>query len=73
MLVLSRKRQESIRISDEIVVTVLAVHGNKVQIGIDAPAEIPVHRAEAFHVIPALPSRPPPLTGHPPLTGVATV
>jgi carbon storage regulator len=58
MLVLSRKRQESIRISDEIVVTVLAVHGNKVQLGIEAPAEVPVHRGEVLKVISGLLSRP---------------
>ena len=58
MLVLSRKRQESIRISDDIVVTVLAIHGNKVQVGIQAPAEIPVHRMEVFQAISRLPSRP---------------
>ena len=62
MLVLSRKRQESIRISDDIVVTVLAIHGKKVQLGIEAPAEIPVHRTEVFQVMSELPSRPPPVT-----------
>ena len=62
MLVLSRKRQESIRISDDIVVTVLGIHGNKVQLGIEAPAEIPVHRTEVFQVISRLLSRPPPVT-----------
>ena len=56
MLVLSRKRQESIRISDDIVVTVLAIHRNKVQLGIEAPAEITVHRTEVFQLISELPT-----------------
>ena len=46
MLVLSRKRQESIRISDDIVVTVLEIRRNKVRLGIDALKEIPVLRTE---------------------------
>lgn len=46
MLVLSRKILESIRISDDITITVLRIRGNKVRIGIEAPLEIPVLRAE---------------------------
>ena len=46
MLVLSRKQQESIRISDNIIVTVLVIKRNNVRIGIDAPKEIPVLRTE---------------------------
>ncbi len=46
MLVLSRKRQESIRIRDDIVVTVLSIQGNKVRLGIEAPKEIHVLRTE---------------------------
>ena len=46
MLILSRKRLESIRISDNIVVTILGIQRNKVSIGIDAPKEIPVLRTE---------------------------
>jgi len=46
MLVLSRKRGESITIGNQVTVTVLAAHGDKVKIGIVAPAEVPVHRQE---------------------------
>lgn len=46
MLVLSRKRGEVITIGHEVTVTVLAVQGDKVKIGIVAPAEVPVHRQE---------------------------
>jgi len=46
MLVLSRKLRESIRISDEIVVTVLGIHRNRVRIGIEAPSQIAVQRTE---------------------------
>lgn len=46
MLVLSRRKQESIRISDDVVVTVLEIQRNKVRLGIDAPKEIPVLRTE---------------------------
>ena len=51
MLVLSRKRQEKIVIGDEITVTVLEVHGDQVQLGIEAPRHIPVHRHEIFEAI----------------------
>ncbi len=51
MLVLSRKRNEKIVIGDGITVTVLEVRGDQVQLGIDAPREIPVHRYEVFEQI----------------------
>jgi carbon storage regulator len=51
VLVLSRKRNEKIVIGDGITVTVLEVRGDQVQIGIDAPREIPVHRYEVFEQI----------------------
>jgi len=51
VLVLSRKRQEKIVIGDEITVTVLEVHGDQVQLGIEAPRHIPVHRHEIFEAI----------------------
>lgn len=46
MLVLSRKRDERIVIGDNIVITVVEVRGDKVRLGIEAPAEVPVHRQE---------------------------
>lgn len=46
MLVLSRKRNESIVIGDDITVTVVGIRSNQIRIGIDAPAEVPVHRHE---------------------------
>ena len=44
MLVLSRQRDESIIIGDNIVVTIVDIRGDKVRLGINAPTEIPVHR-----------------------------
>lgn len=46
MLVLSRKKNESIRINDDITVVVVEIRGDKVRLGIDAPKEIPVMRTE---------------------------
>lgn len=51
MLVLSRKRKQSILINDSVVVTVLKIQGDHVAIGIEAPAEVPVHRKEIFEKI----------------------
>lgn len=49
MLVLSRKKHESIVIDDRITVTVIEVVGNKVRLGIEAPREVPVHRPDSRH------------------------
>ena len=46
MLILSRKRGEVVTIGNGITIMVLAVHGERVKIGIAAPAEVPVHRQE---------------------------
>jgi len=51
MLVLSRERDESIIIGDNIVITVVNIRGNKVWLGIQAPTEIPVHRQEVYEAI----------------------
>ena len=48
MLVLTRKSNQSIMIGDEIEVSVLAIMGEKVRIGIDAPRSIPVFRKEVY-------------------------
>ena len=51
MLVLSRQRDESIIIGDDVVVTIVDIRGDKVRLGIDAPSEIPVHRREVYEAI----------------------
>jgi carbon storage regulator len=51
MLVLSRHRDESIMIGEEIVVTIVDIRGDKVRLGIDAPQDIPVHRQEVYEAI----------------------
>lgn len=48
MLVLSRYKNESIVINDDIVVTIVEIRGNKVRLGVEAPAEVPVHRREIY-------------------------
>lgn len=51
MLVLSRKKDESIVIDGNIVITVVEVRGDKVRLGIQAPREIPIHRSEVYEAI----------------------
>jgi len=51
MLVLSRKKDQSIMIGDNIVVTVVDIRGDKIRLGVAAPAEIPVHREEVYEAI----------------------
>ena len=51
MLVLSRQRDESIMIGDQVAVTIVDIRGDKVRLGIDAPSEIPVHRREVYEAI----------------------
>jgi len=51
MLVLSRHQDESIMIGDDVVVTIVAIRGDKVRLGIEAPQEIPVHRQEVYDAI----------------------
>lgn len=51
MLVLSRHRDESIMIGDDVVVTIVDIRGDKVRLGIEAPTSIPVHRQEVYEAI----------------------
>ena len=66
MLVLSRKKNESIVINNDITIVVVEIRGDKVRLGVEAPKEVPVHRREVYDAIkrneavqsgaPALPS-----------------
>lgn len=51
MLVLSRHRDESIIIGDDIVITVVDIRGDKVRLGIQAPTAVTVHRQEIYDAI----------------------
>jgi carbon storage regulator len=51
MLVLSRKKNESIIINDDITIVVVEIRGDKVRLGVEAPKEVPVHRREVFDAI----------------------
>ena len=58
-MVLSRKRNEQIVIGGNIVVTVVDVRGDKVRLGFEAPAEVPVHRREVYEQIKRERNKPP--------------
>lgn len=51
MLVLSRQRDQTIMVGDDIEITIVDIRGDKVRLGINAPAEIPVHRKEVYEAI----------------------
>lgn len=51
MLVLSRKRDESIMIGNDVVITIIEIRGDKVRLGIEAPKATPVHRQEVYEAI----------------------
>ena len=62
MLVLSRKKNETIIINNDIVITVVEIRGDKVRLGIEAPKDVPVHRQEVYEAIhgvkaPTLPAK----------------
>ena len=51
MLVLSRKKNEQIVIGDDVVLTVIEIRGDRVRLGIEAPARVPVHRYEVYQAL----------------------
>lgn len=51
MLVLSRQRDQSIMIGDDIEITIVDVRGDKVRVGINAPRQVSVHRKEVYEAI----------------------
>ncbi|MFC1676086.1 carbon storage regulator CsrA [Planctomycetota bacterium] len=51
MLVLSRRKDESIVVGEDIEVKILGIRGNKVRLGITAPSSVTVHRREIFEAI----------------------
>ncbi len=51
MLVLSRQKDETIMIGDDVEITVVDIRGDKVRLGISAPTSIPVHRKEVYDAI----------------------
>lgn len=51
MLVLSRQRDETIIIGDDIEITIVDIRGEKVRLGINAPPHVPVHRKEVYEAI----------------------
>jgi len=51
MLILTRRVGESVNIGSDVVVEVVAIKGNQVRIGVEAPRSVPVHREEVFNRI----------------------
>ena len=61
MIIMSRRKNESVVIGDDIVITVLEVWGDKVRLGVVHPKDVPVHRQEVFEAIHgSSPTEPPP-------------
>ncbi len=69
MLVLSRKKNESIVVNENIVITVVEIRGDKVRLGIEAPREVPIHRSEVYAAILAQQNGESPLNGEPAASG----
>ena len=53
MLVLTRSKEQSIMINDDVEITIVEVYGRKVRLGITAPKSVPVHRREVYDAIKA--------------------
>jgi len=51
MLILSRKKNESIVIDNDITIVVVEIRGDKVRLGVECPKELPVHRKEVYDAI----------------------
>jgi len=51
MLVLSRYKDQQIMIGDDVVITIVDIRGDKVRLGIEAPSDVQVHRAEIYEAI----------------------
>ncbi len=51
MLVLSRRKSESIMVGEQVQIMIVGIHGDKVRVGITAPKSIPVHRKEIYETI----------------------
>ena len=51
MLVLTRRSSESLKVGDDVTITILGIKGNAVRIGVSAPMSIPVHRSEIYERI----------------------
>ncbi|HMO16516.1 MAG TPA: carbon storage regulator CsrA [Oligoflexia bacterium] len=51
MLVMSRRKNESIIINNDITIVIVEIRGDKVRLGIECPREIPVHRKEVYDAI----------------------
>lgn len=51
MLILSRKKNEAIKIGNEVTITVVEIRGDKVRLGIEAPSNVSVHRQEIYDAI----------------------
>lgn len=72
MLVLSRKKNESIVIANDIVITVVEVVGNKVRLGVSAPKDVTIHRDEIHKAILAEQQGQPPVAKEAPRRRVVT-
>lgn len=53
MLVLTRKKNESIMLGDDVILSVISISGDKVRLGVEAPRQVAVHRGEVYEAIKA--------------------